>query len=247
MPGHPLKQRFVLDTSLFLTDEIRADDEDLEAAIDRLLDAISAAKLSLNISCYIPPSVHDELTGVLRERDVNERVVSKLETWVIKKNPARYEVMIPAELVYRFVHEMSNRVDRGLRVSEKAVRKAERSRDADDDPDGSEMEPDGSGTDGNDTDENDTPDRDPEEYDPIDHVISDLRSDYRETLRRGVLDSREDFDLLVLARELDAGVVTEDTGIVNWAEDFGLRYLRGRDFPTLLEEYLEASKELDDS
>jgi hypothetical protein len=57
-----------------------------------------------------------------------------------------------------------------------------------------------------------------------------------------VLDSREDFDLLILARELDAGVVTEDTGIINWAEDFGLRYLRGRDFPTLLDEYLETNR-----
>jgi hypothetical protein len=56
-----------------------------------------------------------------------------------------------------------------------------------------------------------------------------------------VLDSREDFDLLILARELDGGVVTEDTGIINWAEDFGLRYLRGRDFPPLLDEYLGAS------
>jgi hypothetical protein len=64
-----------------------------------------------------------------------------------------------------------------------------------------------------------------------------------------VLDSREDFDLLILARELDGVVVTEDTrrrrhrghGDLNWAEDFGLRYLRGRDFPPLLDEYLGAS------
>ncbi|MFW6384191.1 MAG: PIN domain-containing protein, partial [Halodesulfurarchaeum sp.] len=62
------------------------------------------------------------------------------------------------------------------------------------------------------------------------------------TLRQGILDSREDFDLLVLARELEAGVVTEDTGIINWAEEFGLRYLRGREFPPLLEEYLAAAE-----
>jgi len=46
----------------------------------------------------------------------------------------------------------------------------------------------------------------------------------------GVLDSREDFDLLVLARELDAGVVTEDRGIISWADEFGLRYVRGGSF-----------------
>jgi RNA ligase partner protein len=121
--------------------------------------------------------------------------------------------MIPAEIVYGFIDEMSDRVNRGLRVSEKAVRKAEDSREGADDGGMSE----------------------------VDRVISELRDEYRTTLRQGVLDSREDFDLLILARELDAGVVTEDKGIINWAEDFGLRYLRGRDFPTLLDEYLQAT------
>ena len=215
MPEHPLKQRFVLDTSVFLTDEIRREDEGLAEALARLLDLIAEAKLQLNISCYIPPSVYEELATMLEDRNVPPETRSKLSTWLIKKNPDRYGVMIPAELVYEYIDEMADRVNRGLRVSEKAVRKAEESR----------------------TDEEATAG----DITAVDRVISDLREEYRSTLRRGVLDSREDFDLLILARELAAGVVTEDTGIINWAEDFGLRYLRGRDFPTLLDEYLGAS------
>lgn len=222
MADHPLTQRFVLDTSLFLTDEIRRDDEDLEAAVSRLLHLISRAKLELDISCYIPPTVHEELTTVLRNRDVGEESVSKLNTWVIKKNPARYEVMIPAEIVYGFIDEMSDRVDRGLRVSERAVRRAEEAEESEE----------SEGAEGGD---------DHGVRTAVDQVVSDLREEYRSTLRRGVLDSREDFDLLILAREMDAGVVTEDTGLVSWAEDFGLRYLRGRDFPELVERYLRAS------
>ncbi len=214
MADYPLKQRFVLDTSTFITEEIRDDDEDVEQAVDRLLDLIAEAKLKLHISCYIPPSVYEELSRMLKDRGVSEEVLSKLNTWLIKKNPDRYTVMIPAEIVYEFIEEMSNRVDRGLRVSEKAVRKAEESRDSDTGDQLSE----------------------------VDKVISDLRSEYRSTLRRGILDSREDFDLLILARELEAGVVTEDTGIIHWAEGFGLRYLKGRDFPSLLTEYLAASE-----
>lgn len=219
MPDHPLKQRFVLDTSVFLTEEIRREDEGLEDAIDRLLDLIAAAKLELNISCYVPPSVYEELTTMLDDRDISEEVFAKLNTWIIKKNPARFEVMIPAEIVYGFIDEMSDRVNRGLRVSEKAVRKAEESR-------AETIE-------------------DHEYMTEIDKVISDLREEYRRTLRQGVLDSREDFDLLILARELEAGVVTEDTGIINWAEDFGLRYLKGRQFPALLQEYLQAIEHSD--
>ncbi|MFB6108990.1 MAG: RNA ligase partner protein [Haloplanus sp.] len=213
MAENPLKQRFVLDTSAFLTEEIRRDDEDLEAAVVRLLDTVARARLRLNISCYMPPSIHAELTTMLRDRDVSEEAFRKLNTWVIRKSPAHFEVMIPAEIVYGFIDEMSDRVDQGLRVAEKAVRRTEESRE----------------------------DAEEEYMSHVDHVISDLRDEYRRKLRQGVLDSHEDFDLLVLARELEAGVVTEDRGIIGWADEFGLRYMKGRDFPVLLDEYLQAT------
>jgi RNA ligase partner protein len=215
MADFPLKQRFVLDTSTFVTEDIRRDDESVEDAVDRLLDSIAEAKLELGISCYMPPSIHDELVGMLENRDVSEATLAKLNTWVIRKHPSRYEVTIPAEIVYQFVDEMSHRVNRGLRVSEEAVRSA-----------------------------GDLNDEELEGHDhktDVDEAISRLRDKYRRTLRQGVLDSREDFDLLILARELDAGVVTEDQGIINTAGDFGLRYMRGREFPDLLDEYLYAS------
>ncbi|MFC4438724.1 MULTISPECIES: RNA ligase partner protein [Natrialbaceae] len=208
------KQRFVLDTSVFITEEIRHDDESLEEAVLRLLELIANARLNLGISCYVPPTIHDELTTMLEHRGVDDEVFSKLNTWVIRKHPDRYAVSIPANVVYSFVDEMSDRVDRGLRVSEKAVRRAEQ--------------------------RGDEPLDDHDYKTEIDAVISELRDKYRGAMRTGVLDSREDFDLLILARELDAGVVTEDRGIVDWTEDFGLRYIRGREFPDLLEQYLTA-------
>ncbi|MFC4543442.1 RNA ligase partner protein [Halosolutus amylolyticus] len=212
MSSEAFKQRFVLDTSLFITEEIRRDDESVEDAVCRLLELIANARLNLGISCYVPPTIHDELTTMLADRGVSEETVAMLNTWVIRKHPDRYEISIPANVVYTFVDEMSDRVNRGLRVSEEAVRRAERSAD----------EP-----------------LDEHEYKTeVDAVISDLRDKYRGAMRTGVLDSREDFDLLILARELDAGVVTEDRGIIDWTEDFGLRFIRGREFPNLLEQYL---------
>jgi predicted DNA-binding protein (UPF0278 family) len=180
MSGELPRQQFVLDTSLFITGEIRRDDESLEDAVLRLLDLVATTRLELNISCYVPPTIHDELTTMLRDRDVSGDVFERFDPWVVRKSPDRYGVTIPADIVYEFIDEMSDRVDRGLCVSERA-------------------------------------------------------------LRQGVLDSREDFDLLVLARELDAGVVTEDRGIISWADEFGLRYVRGGGFPVLLEEYLRAT------
>ena len=214
MRSEAFKQRFVLDTSVFITDEIRRDDEGVEDAVFRLLELIANARLNLGISCYVPPTIHDELTTMLEAREVDEAVFSTLNTWVIRKHPDRYAVSIPANVVYSFVDEMSDRVDRGLRVSEQAVRQAEASADE--------------------------PLEDHEHMTEVDAVVSDLREKYRRAMRTGVLDSREDFDLLILARELDAGVVTEDNGIIDWTEDFGLRFIRGREFPALLEQYLTA-------
>ncbi|QCC51592.1 RNA ligase partner protein [Halapricum salinum] len=220
MRERPPRQQFVLDTSLFLTEEIRADGEDLEDAIVRLLELIATARLELNISCHMPPSIHDELVTMLRDRDVSADTISKLDTWVVRKSPDRYGVTLPADLVYEFVDEMSDRVDRGLRVSEQALRKVE------------QLDPEDL-----DTDEDDSAAYMTE----ADKVLSDMRDKYRRALRQGVLDSREDFDLLVLAKELNAGVVTEDRGIISWADRFGLRYVRGGQFPTLLEEYIGAT------
>ena len=220
MRERPPRQQFVLDTSLFLTEEIRADGEDLEDAIVRLLELIATARLELNISCHMPPSIHDELVTMLRDRDISPNTISKLDTWVVRKSPDRYGVTLPADLVYEFVDEMSDRVDRGLRVSEQALRKVE------------QLDP----------EDLDTEEDDSAAYmTEADKVLSDMRDKYRRALRQGVLDSREDFDLLVLAKELNAGVVTEDRGIISWADRFGLRYVRGGQFPTLLEEYIGAT------
>ncbi|GAB6862930.1 RNA ligase partner protein [Haloplanus litoreus] len=218
MSGELPRQQFVLDTSLFITEEIRREDESLESAVLRLLDLVATARLELNISCYMPPSIHDELGTMLRDRAVDDEVFSRLDTWVVRKSPDRYGVSIPANIVYNFIDEMSDRVDRGLRVSEAAIREVE------------QLDPEDLTVDGHD-----------EYMTAADRVLSNMRDKYRRALRQGVLDSREDFDLLVLARELDAGVVTEDRGVVSWADEFGLRYVRGGQFPTLLEEYLRAT------
>ena len=222
MSGSLPRQRFVLDTSLFITEEIRREDESLEAAVRRLLDLVATARLELNISCYMPPSIHDELAAMLRDRGVDDEVFSRLDTWVVRKSPDRYGVTIPANIVYDFIDEMSDRVDRGLRVSEKALREVE------------QLDPANLA-------QGDVDDGAADYMTEADRILSNMRDKYRKALRQGVLDSREDFDLLVLARELDAGVVTEDRGIISWADEFGLRYVRGGQFPTLLEEYLRAT------
>lgn len=67
----------------------------------------------------------------------------------------------------------------------------------------------------------------------VDEIIQDMRKKYREALREGIIDSKEDVDLLLLARELDALLITADQGLIKWAEKLGIEWLvpeRFRDF-----------------
>lgn len=69
-----------------------------------------------------------------------------------------------------------------------------------------------------------------------DEIIQDLRRKYRDALREGIIDSKEDVDLLLLARELDAMLITADKGLIKWAEKLGIPWL----FPERFRDYLES-------
>ncbi len=202
-------QKFVLDTSVFLTQHIREKDEDIESAVCSLLDLIEKGNQK-GYTFLMPPSTQDELLEILEDKNNNE-TLRKLKSNIKRKGPTRYEVKVSGEVLHDFVEEMRKRIDKGLRLSEKAVREVE------------EME--------------EEPEK--EHYSKSDVAISDLRDNYKEALRKGIVDSREDLDLLLLGKELNAVIVSEDNGVLNWAEDFGLAHIRGREFPNQLERKLE--------
>jgi hypothetical protein len=75
-------------------------------------------------------------------------------------------------------------------------------------------------------------------------IIRKFREKYRAALRYGILDSAPDIDVLLLAKELDAAVVSQDLGIQRWAEQLGLRFMESRSFPIMIKEYMNALPEL---
>jgi len=68
----------------------------------------------------------------------------------------------------------------------------------------------------------------------LDETIQNLRRKYREALREGMLDSKEDVDLIMLAMELDGLLITADQGVIKWAEKLGIKWL----FPEKFKDYL---------
>jgi hypothetical protein len=78
-----------------------------------------------------------------------------------------------------------------------------------------------------------TPTEEPED------LIAGLRRKYREALREGIIDSKEDVDLILLALELDAVLVSADKGVVTWAEKLGIRWISPGQLKPLLEKLIE--------
>ncbi|MBD3210334.1 RNA ligase partner protein [Candidatus Micrarchaeota archaeon] len=61
-----------------------------------------------------------------------------------------------------------------------------------------------------------------------------LREKYREAMRSGIIDSKEDFELVLLAKELDATLVTSDEGVLKFADQVGCEWLPAGQFYNLL-------------
>lgn len=184
----PLK--VVLDTSLFVNPDVRLSlgntpTESLETFL------FLAAQIHV-LEFYMPPSIFEELLHFVEL----DKISGDLLLILHQKPPKKHELKCPAFLLYELIEDMRDRINKGLRIAEKAVRSAENKKQ--------------------------------------DEIIQDMRKKYREALREGIIDSKEDVDLLLLAMELDAMLVTADKGLIKWAEKLGIKWL----FPEKFKEYL---------
>ena len=74
----------------------------------------------------------------------------------------------------------------------------------------------------------------PAEKERSEELIKTLRQEYRVALREGVIDSKEDFDLVLLAKELDAYLATSDLGLVKWAQKLGITCINAQELKELV-------------
>jgi len=189
------KDKIVLDTSLFVNPEVRNDfgDSPTEAIKGFLVLAEQIPALEF----YMPSSIFKELLNFIDQRKIPGRFLAILN----QKSPSRHELTCPAFFLYELIEDIRDRINKGLRIAEKAVRNAGK------------------------VDERE--------------VIQGMRKNYREALREGIIDSKEDVDLILLAKELDALLVTVDHGAILWAEKLGIRWLLPNKFKDYLLSFIE--------
>lgn len=187
------KSAVVLDTSLFVNPEVR--ESFGRTPTEALEDFLFLASQIPHLEFYMPPSIFEELLNFIEPEKISGDLLVVLQ----QKPPKKHELTCPAFLLYELIEDMRERINKGLRVAEKAVRGVSKAGE--------------------------------------EEIIKDMRRKYREALREGIIDSKEDVDLILLARELDALLVTADQGIIKWAEKFGIKWLVSSKF----KEYLLSS------
>lgn len=191
-PPEPLV-RLVLDTSVFTNPySARQFGETTEAALESFLELVE--RLRGEVRVYMPPLIFEELRTFLGDVPAPARFAAL----VALQAPNRYRLDVPGSLLYELIEDIRGRIDKGLRVAEKAVRDAH-----------------------------------PEN---VEKSITRLREKYREALRAGLIDSREDVDLVLLALEQDAALISSDEGVVRWAERMGVRLIAPDNLRAVLED-----------
>ncbi len=184
-----------MDTSLFVNPEVRTNFG--KTPTEAMEGFLSLAVQLPTLDFYMPSSIFRELLNFIDESKISGDLLIVLR----QKSPSRHELSCPAFLLYELIDDIRERVNKGLRVAEKAVRKTSKEKE-------NEKE-----------------------------IIQNLRRNYRDALRDGIIDSKEDVDLILLAKELDALLVTADNGVIKWAEKLGIRWL----LPKKFKDYLVSS------
>lgn len=198
-----MSKKLVLDTSLFVNPaSSRAWGDSPTQAFTHFLEL---SQKSAELSVFMPPSIYRELMHFAEE----SKIPAALLTLVQQKAPEKHSLQVPGFFIYTLVESFRDRVDRGLRLAERHVR------------DALQVPPVA------------TPPTKPApgEVRADSKLVSSLRESFRRMMREGMLDSKADVDLLLLAYEIKGTLVSADEGVLEWAENLGIQILP---YPQLL-------------
>ncbi|KXK11798.1 MAG: hypothetical protein UZ22_OP11002000244 [Microgenomates bacterium OLB23] len=160
------------------------------------------------VQFYMPPTIVDEVLTFLPESDEG---LKKLLSVVQVKSPAISDIKFSAKVFYTLIKDIRERSYRGLTIAEEELVNAVK------------------GMSGKTLGHI-------EQQKEVGTHITKLRERYRNATRTKFLDSVADLDLIVLAQELDASVVSSDEGIMIWSRIFGVKEAK----PQFLKDQLEA-------
>lgn len=206
-------EKFILDTNVFFNMEAGLGlGKKTEEVIVGLTERIVNLKKNKKAEFFMPPRAVDELLSFFEDKE--QPFLKDFLSQVTVKSPDSSKTSFSSSVFYKLVEEIRLRSYRGLTIGEEEIVSAARLM---------------SGT-------GDMPKKDFEIK--VGAVVKKFRERYRNATRTGFLDSLTDLDLIVLAIEQDAYLVTTDEGVLAWGRMFGVREMPSGVFRKRLEDLL---------
>lgn len=191
-------EKYVLDANLFFNMEAGLGlGEKTEDVVKSLTSLAKKLKNNKKSEFFMPPRVVDEFLSFFTNKE--QLFLKDLLSSVSVKSPDIGKIAFPAQVFYELVGDIRARSYQGLRVGEEEIEKAGKTMLGKGNLSSKDFQI------------------------QIGSVVKKFRERYRQATRFGFLDSLADLDLIVLAKELDAFLVSTDEGVLRWGRIFGVK------------------------
>ncbi|QQS44505.1 RNA ligase partner protein [Candidatus Roizmanbacteria bacterium] len=203
---------YIIDTNLFFNMEAALGlGETTADIVKNIVRAVQKAPDG-EVEIVVPPTIVQEITSFFDSPD--DPLLKSLFGSVTVKSPRTSEQSVSAVIIERLIEDYRDRAYRAMKVAEEEIiHTAEMFM-------GKEVLP-------------------HKEFQiACGKILTKLRERYRNATRTGTIDSKADFDLIMLAKELDGYLVTTDEGVTYWARLLGVKEMSSSVFGKKMQEYL---------
>lgn len=198
-------EKYILDTNLFFNMEGNMGMGNKTEEVIRNMTKIMNEKKG-TAQFYMPPRIVDELLSFFEDKE--QQFLKEFLASVIIQSPDLSKIDVSATIFAQYVDENRSRAYRGLNVAEEEIQKAGQMFM------GKEM-------------------LGKKEFQmTIGAIIKGFRDRYRNATRVGYIDSMADYDLIMLAKQLDAYLVSTDEGALRWGRIIGIKEMPAQIFGT---------------
>jgi len=192
---------YVLDTNVFFNMEARFGLGEKTEDVVKLLTAIIKKQTSEQSAIYyMTPRTVEEFLSFFDDK--SQLFLTEFISSLTVKTPDYSMMQIPSHILSQFIDEVRQRAYRGMNIAEEEMKNVGQIFM------GKEV----------------LPKKDFEIT--IGQRVKHFRERYRHATRYGFIDSVADLDNILLAKELQAYLITSDEGIVKWGRTLGIKEMR---------------------
>ncbi|NTU46907.1 RNA ligase partner protein [Candidatus Roizmanbacteria bacterium] len=203
---------YILDTNLFFNMEAGLDlGRDTETVV-RTITKTAAILRKQGSRMYMPPRIMEEFLSFFENK--NQKFIQEFQQELVIQSPDIH-TEIPASAFYQFVEETRGRSYRGLTIAEEEIQKGAQVFLSQSELSKKDFEI------------------------KIGPVIRHFRERYRQATRFGFLDSVADLDSIMLAKQLNAYLVSTDEGVIKWGRILGVKEMLAPVFGRMVQKILE--------